>query len=106
MASVLYEDNQGALLMANSGQPTRRTRHLDTRYFALQDWVENDLLTLKRVNTADNEADILTKVVGRSLFTRHSDYIMGKVIPEYASHLNNSTVDSSMVKTDAQSMGG
>ena len=29
-ATTLYEDNQGALLMANSGQPTKRTRHMDT----------------------------------------------------------------------------
>ena len=53
-ATTLYEDNQGALLMANSGQPTKRTRHMDTKHFALQQWVELDLLKLKRINTADN----------------------------------------------------
>ena len=35
-ATTLFEDNQGALLMANFGQPTKRTRHMDTKYFALQ----------------------------------------------------------------------
>ena len=43
-ATVMYEDNQGALLMANAGQPTRRTRHVDIREFALLDWVERDLV--------------------------------------------------------------
>jgi hypothetical protein len=47
MAAVLYEDNQGALLIANAQQPTKRTRHVKTKHFAIQDWVEKDLLILK-----------------------------------------------------------
>ena len=27
-ATTLYEDNQGVLLMANAGQPTKRIRHI------------------------------------------------------------------------------
>mmetsp|Transcript_28602 Transcript_28602/g.27508 ORF Transcript_28602/g.27508 Transcript_28602/m.27508 type:complete len:193 (-) Transcript_28602:158-736(-) len=34
-ATTLYKDNQGFLLMVNSGQPTKRTRHMDTKHFAL-----------------------------------------------------------------------
>ena len=83
-ATTLFEDNQGALLMANSGQPTKRTRHMDVKYFAIQSWVENDLLVLKRIDTNDNEADTMTKNVGRTMFYRHHDYLMGKIIPEYA----------------------
>ena len=82
-ATTLYEDNQGALLMINSGQPTKRTRHMDTKHFALQQWVELDLLKLKRINTADNESDLMTKDLGRTLFYRHMEYLMGKIIPEY-----------------------
>ena len=69
--------------MANSGQPTKRTRHMDTKHFALQTWVERDLLTLKRIGTSDNESDLMTKNLGRTLFYRHMEYIMGKVQPEY-----------------------
>ena len=104
-ATTLYEDNQGALLMANSGQPTKRTRHMDTKYFALQEWVSNDLIVLKRINTSDNESDTLTKNVGRTLFYRHNDYMMGKVIPEYITkdhHVKENTLRSS----DAESKGG
>ena len=32
-ATILYEDNQGALLMANTQRPTKRTRHIDLKYF-------------------------------------------------------------------------
>ena len=85
-ATTLYEDNQGALLMANSGQPTKRTRHMDTKHFALQQWVDLDLLTLKRIATADNESDGMTKNLGRTLFYRHMEYLMGKIIPEYVTY--------------------
>ena len=82
-ATILYEDNQGALLMENSQQPTRRTRHMDIKAFALQDWVKTDLLILKRINTSDNGADTMTKATDRTLFYQHSEYIMGKVIPQF-----------------------
>ena len=70
--------------MANADQPTKRTRHMDTKHFAIQHWVNTDLLFLKRIGTNDNESDVMTKNVGRTLFYRHIDYMMGKVIPEYA----------------------
>ena len=54
--TIMYEDNNGALLMANVGQPTKRTKPIDTRYFALQQWVETDLLTFKQIMTTDNSA--------------------------------------------------
>ena len=87
-ATTLYEDNQGALLMANAQRPTKRTKHMDIRHFALQDWVERDLIILKRINTSDNYSDVMTKQVGRSLNYRHMDYIQGKIIPEYAHNVN------------------
>jgi deoxyuridine 5'-triphosphate nucleotidohydrolase len=82
-ATILYEDNQGALLMANAQQPTKRTRHMDIKTFAIQEWVERDLLTLKRINTSDNYADVMTKQTGRTLFYRHMNYILGKIRPTY-----------------------
>lgn len=39
-ATVMYEDNRGALYMANAQQTSTRTRHIDIKHFALVDWVE------------------------------------------------------------------
>ena len=69
--------------MANSQQPTRQTRHMDIKAFALQDWVERDLLLLKQISTNDNDSDVMTKATDRTIFYRHTEYIMGIVIPEY-----------------------
>ena len=81
-ATVLYEDNNGALLMANAQQPTRRTRHMDIKKFAVLDWVEQDLIILQSICTAENAADGLTKPLAKVLFHRHSDTILGKRVPD------------------------
>ena len=70
--------------MANSQQPTKRTKHMEVKNFILQDWVQQDLIKLKRINTHDNHADTMTKALERTLFYRHNDFIMGKVRPDYA----------------------
>jgi hypothetical protein len=82
-ATVLYEDNNGALLMANAQQPTRRTRHMEIKHFALLDWVEWDLLILHHIPTQNNVADAMTKPLERNLFYRHFDTYMGHRIPDY-----------------------
>jgi hypothetical protein len=82
-ATVLYEDNNGALMMANAQQPTRCTRHMDIKKFSLIDWVEQDLIILHSMCTAENAADGLTKPLAKQLFHHHSDTILGKRVPSY-----------------------
>ena len=72
-ATILFEDNQGALLMANAQQPTRRTRHLDTATFALQDWISRDLISLQYIVSNKNSSDGLTKPLARIQFYKHFD---------------------------------
>ena len=109
-ATTLYEDNQGALLMANQQQPTKRTRHMEIKHFALQEWVARDLIRLKRISTTDNYADVMTKATGRTLFYRHTNYILGKIIPTYCrrnlSISKNSYSHKSILDTNAESTGG
>jgi hypothetical protein len=55
-ATILFEDSNGALMMANAQQPTTQARHIDIKHFALLDWVEQDMLLLQPISTHDNEA--------------------------------------------------
>ena len=82
-ATTLFIDNNGALMMGNAQQPTRRTRHMDIKKFVLIDWIEHDLLLMKRITTNDNYSNTMTKQVGRVLHYRHFDYILGKIKPRY-----------------------
>ena len=80
-ATLLYDDNMGAYLMADAQQPTKRTRHMDIRYFSLQDWVEQDMIELEPISTTNNNADMFTKGLNRTLFHKHRDNIMGNIPP-------------------------
>jgi len=102
---TLYEDNTGALLMANAQQPTKRTRHMDIKHFALLDWVEQDLLQLQQISTHDNAADAMTKPLTRQLFYRNRDRYMGYRIPAYARSAQGLHSEVLSCST-AQSMGG
>lgn len=102
-ATIIYEDNQEAIAMANAGKPIERAKHINTRHFALQSWVEQDLIFLKRVTTTDNSADALTKNKPRILFNRHNDYIR-RTIPDYAkANTNAPSLDN---QTDTALMTG
>jgi hypothetical protein len=83
-ATILYEDNDGVTAMANAGKPTPRSRHIDIKFYALQEWVERDLMVLKRIDTSINMSDALTKPLARILFYRHRDFYMGYVPPTYS----------------------
>ena len=87
-ASVLYEDNDACTAMAMAQKPTPRTRHMDIKYQVICEWVERDLLNLKRIDTSINLADLFTKQLGTTLFYRHTDFVLGHVIPHYAEQPN------------------
>ena len=80
-ATSMYEDNKGCLHMTQNQKPTKNTRHVDLRHFAVVDWVSQDLLAVKKICTSDNSSDTLTKSLGRTLFHRHTDTIMGNRRP-------------------------
>ena len=82
-ATVIYEDNRGALLMASAAQPTKQSRHIDIREYAILDWVERDLITLEDVASGLNTSDVVTKQTGGILFARHVDNLTGRLPPPY-----------------------
>ena len=82
-ATQVHEDNEAAIAMANVQCPTRRTRHIKIKHFALLDWVETDQIMLSHISTHDNPTDGLTKSLGPQLFSRHSATLLGKRKPMY-----------------------
>lgn len=56
---------------------------MDIRHFAIQDWVEEDIIILEYIDSSSNSADTFTKPLGRTLFNKHCDVIMGRIPPNY-----------------------
>jgi hypothetical protein len=78
--TVIYEDNQAAIALANSalGQWHSRTRHVDVRYKFVKERVRSLEIQLVYVNTADQLADICTKNLGTTQFLRLKARLMGQ----------------------------
>ncbi len=83
-ATVVYEDNDGCTAMGNAQKPTAHTRHIDIKYFALCEWVERDLIHLKRIDTSINIADHLTKPLSKVLFHWDANFLLGHIPPKYS----------------------
>ena len=80
-ATIVYEDNQGCLFMAAARKPTKKTRLVDIRHYAILDWIKQDLLDIKKIHTNNNCSDTLTKALAKTLFYCHTDTLMGRRKP-------------------------
>ena len=74
----IYIDNEAALKIINDNQaPTIRTRHLDIRYFSLQDWRLEGDISMVHIDGVKNMSDDLTKPLAYCLHARHCRRMMG-----------------------------
>jgi hypothetical protein len=81
--TTLLIDNTGAVFMVDAQAPTRRTRHVDIRYFALLQWSDTGQIKATAIPTASNISDSMTKRTGRIKFHQHADLFMGRIPPQY-----------------------
>jgi hypothetical protein len=76
--SVILEDNSAALTLAMDGDKYRpRTKHLSIKWHHFRDQVEDGWLTVKKVASKDNWADIFTKPLPKPQFCLLRDELMG-----------------------------
>jgi hypothetical protein len=75
--TALYEDNEAAIAMVNENRPTPRVRHLDTQYFAIQEWRQAGHIQLFHIPGIINPADQQTKPLASRLHNRHVRRLMG-----------------------------
>ena len=89
-----YVDISGAIFMINAQAPTKRTRHVDIRFFALLQWSQTQQITALPICTTDHQniSDSMTKCTGRIKFHQHADIYMGRIPPTYVTtHHRNLT---------------
>jgi hypothetical protein len=63
-ASILLEDNQGCIALANNPVHHNRSKHIDLRAHCIREKVTEGVVDLKYVPTSEQLADILTKPLG------------------------------------------
>lgn len=63
---VLGCDSQSAVYLAKNAMFHARTKHIDVRYHFIRQVLEDGLVTLTKINTQNNPADVLTKSLAKA----------------------------------------
>jgi len=71
----LWCDSQSAIQLAKNQVHHARTKHIDVRYHFVRDVIEEGDISLMKVHTNENPADMLTKVVTGSKFQHCLDLL-------------------------------
>jgi hypothetical protein len=79
--NLLLQDNKSSILLEQNGKAlsSKRTRHINIRYFFITDWVNMKKISPHWCPTKEMVADCWTKPLQGSHFRKLRDYIMGRV---------------------------
>jgi hypothetical protein len=71
---IIKVDNIGAIFMAENVNATRQTKHIDTHYHFVQEFVVDGFVKIILVKTTENKSDVFTKNVSSDAYDEHIDY--------------------------------
>ena len=71
----VYEDNKVAIDLAKHALSSSTSKHIEVRYHFLKELAASGDISVHYLQTEDQHADILTKVIGRECFERHRYFI-------------------------------
>jgi Reverse transcriptase (RNA-dependent DNA polymerase)/Zinc knuckle len=76
--SVIFQDNQSAILLEKNGRgsSSKRTRHINIRYFFITDKVQNKEISISYCPTGQMLADVLTKPLQGTQFRLFRDAML------------------------------
>ena len=73
----VFEDNVGALELANTPKLWPRTKHLSVQLHPFLHFILDKQITVEKVDTKYQRADIMTKALPRNSFTELRKSILG-----------------------------
>ena len=68
--SPIYCDNTSAINLSKNPTHHARTKHIDIKHHFLRDNISKEIISLEFINTENQIADILTKPLNQSTFTK------------------------------------
>jgi hypothetical protein len=68
--TVIYCDCQSAIHLANLEAYRELSRHFEPDLHIIRQWRQRGLITVRKISTADNVADILTKAMPGAAYER------------------------------------
>ena len=82
-ATVVFEDNLGAVSTSRSNKITPRTKHIDIKFHRVRSLVADKVVDVKYIMTGFQKADILTKSLGALKFILNRLMLLGEWTPPH-----------------------
>ena len=76
-SSTLFGDNMACLKIAENPIYHERTKHIAIKYFYGRDLEEAGVVSHNWINSKRNIADLMTKALGKYIFTEHENRALG-----------------------------
>ena len=78
METLLYQDNESVILLENNGEnsSSKRTKHMNVRYFFVKDAVERNELKIEFIGTDEMWVDFYTKPLQGAKFEEFQKTIL------------------------------
>ena len=82
--NVLFQDNKSSILLEKNGKSSssKRTKHINIRYFFITNRVAQGDVSLVCCPTGDMIGDFMTKPLQGALFLKFIDQIMGVILDQ------------------------
>ena len=80
-STIIYEDNNSAIQIAENSSHHSRTRHIATRHHFIRHYISIKDITLKPIPTQDNLADLFTKILPAPRHKLLTDKLLSVVAP-------------------------
>jgi hypothetical protein len=64
----VFSDNQGAVALAKNPVHHNASKHIEVRYHFIRDCATQGMLSLEKIFTIDNVADVMTKSLSTDRF--------------------------------------
>ena len=65
-------DNIGAIYLLKNATTGNHTKHVDTRYHFVREYIEKGIVKIVFVCSEVNKADLMTKNLGNDLYAKHT----------------------------------
>ena len=72
---IVHVDNIGAVYLSKNATTGNRTKHIDTRYHFVREYIEDGIVKVVFVRSEKNDADLFTKKLNGETFKKHSKSI-------------------------------
>lgn len=71
----IYEDNSGAINIANYGNFTKNSKHIEIHYHYVHESIKENLIKVCKIDSNKNVADIFTKALCKEKFEKFRELL-------------------------------